>query len=225
VDMSSHLATTVLPGHYSLPCEALSHCSYLFEMILSHSHIHTIASELLSHVSKHASRVVLLSSGNHNSEESSSIGHFLLLVGDDFSARKANIMFHNLDLIMEEFNHLQQGKKEETSLYSFAAEYSTPHRYFGAYAHHIREPKASNDDLSSKQKLLRKSMDAPLSSSSSSSSSSLSSGPSFATAAGDSLPYSDNIVNDWTGYYGSRPALKHQIRCDCHHPINHRFKS
>lgn len=30
-------------------------------------------------------------------------------------------------------------------------------------------------------------------------------------ATGNLLPYSDNIANDWTGYYGSRPGVKLQI--------------
>ena len=251
---TSRLATTVLPGHYSLPCPAFSPCAYLFEMPLSTVDAKAVAKKLLIHALSQAVHVVLVPSSrtskpntntntkreretdlsgretkDGNKQEYSEIGHFLLLLGDDFSARKADVMYHNIDLVIEQFNLLQQSTTNTDTdglSYSFSAQYSTPRRYFEAYASIDRSSEIDVVNITAPTFHLRHSQhtDAPSSTETSlaptlSSTASTESSHAVKLSArltlsgkGDFLPYSDNMVNDWTGFYGSRPALKHQIR-------------
>jgi hypothetical protein len=213
----SSLLTTVLPGHYSMPCDVFAHCSYLFEETLNRGEIREIAMSLLKHVSQHASKVVLNPSGD-GMRKDSKVGHFLLLIGDDFSARKADIMYENIDLVLKEFDTISKHNDHllpEVS-YMFAAQYSTPQRYFGAYSsiyNFVNSRKEPSNATATKlamrnhrghvQKHLRVN-NATFHANSVASS--------VEIASGDLLPYSDNIVNDWTGFYGSRPSLKLKIR-------------
>ena len=201
----SYLATTVLPEHYNVPCKAISYCSYLYDMALPDDDIKAIANELLIHVRRQAPRVVLLPSPHIDNTRFTSHGHLLLLLGDDFSARNADIMYRNIDLIVSEFNSMQQHENDYSKhSYVFNAKYSTPKTFFDVYSSVlIRKNTTTAENTArlpqnrSKRTSNRKHMQHK---------------PKRLAGSGDFLPYSDNIVNDWTGYYGSRPTLKHEIR-------------
>ena len=133
------------------------------------------------------------------------VAHVLLLVGDDFSHRHADRSFFNIDGILAEFNKHSKinlrGSNSDGK--SYVIQYSTPSRYFQSCAALYQ----SNAHISGR------SMNSTLLTSVTQTEESK---PRVSSpvhiAKGHLLPYSDNFVNDWTGFYGSRPLLKQRIR-------------
>jgi hypothetical protein len=189
------LWTVVLPDHYSSP-----HPLRFVEVVSraqDAKHFQSIADATQAYV-RGLSTAGCEGVGPGGAE---SEVHVLLLVGDDFAHRHAERSFDNLDRIIKAFNSkysppsLRGRPMITTGPVAYRMAYSTPSKYFSACAQlNLKSSKKSNkkdtiDDTSNVKTY------AP-----------------FATASGHLLPYSDNYVNDWTGYYGSRPLLKHKIR-------------
>lgn len=188
---ASRLWTVVLPDHYSSPKPLR-----FIEARGTFPHA-AAANELLSFVGQLSTKGCEGMSKDGKHSES----HVLLLVGDDFSHSHAERSYRNLDKIIDEFNDMQA-----MSGGMYHAEYSNPSDYFQSCVALHHPSLHSRGGVNVSVSMLKEEKIT------SSQGSKVPFAPGVAIAKGHLLPYSDNFVNDWTGYFGSRPLLKHDIR-------------
>jgi hypothetical protein len=174
----SPLATIILPDHYSVGNRIN------MDSRLSQLQIHDVMNTIMN-------RIATL----RKYDDSDSNLNFYFLMGDDFTFRRAETAFANIDKLMHTIN------TEYTSLLVFA-KYSTP-RIFLESISKISPPSHTgstgvidyflNSEFNPIKYFHSKQYH-------------------VSSASGHLLPYSDSYFNDWTGFYGTRPALKQLIK-------------
>jgi hypothetical protein len=195
---SMSLTTSILPFHYSSPG---STDQLLRSPHLSNSKRLQIQSSLLLTLSRQLGDCVEL--GTRDCD-------LMILLGNDMTyAGYAPIAYHNLDSVISSLNdifgHSHRHNPSAPSLrglidrnrFTLDVFYSTPKKYFAS--------KTSQIQSSSQTERVKVGAGAGAT---------VTNPTKNFQGMGHFVPYSDSLLNDWTGFYGTRPLLKEKIRYD-----------